>query len=371
MKPSANHSAHGTLEADAGEQSIPQQSTREKLVLDECGVAATYYIKNFVDYTNPQNLIVSTTSRFNIVNNDLSGYQAIVNIQRINNIRRINKFFEAANEMLHYDGLFIGAVETYKLRKKRILKKYPAGFNWMFYTLDFIIKRIFPKMKPTQKLYFLLTRGHNRVLSMAESYGRLYSCGFELHDSKIIDGMLYFVARKKGKPAFDYNPTYGPLVKLNRIGKGGKIIKVYKMRTMHAYSEYLQEYIYDNNNLKEGGKFHNDFRITTLGKIMRTCWLDELPMLINWFRGDMKLFGVRPLSKHYFNLYDKDLQEKRIQHRPGLVPPYYADLPHTLEEIQNSERRYLEAYEKAPFRTDWVYFWKAFRNILLKKARSE
>ena len=42
---------------------------------------------------------------------------------------------------------------------------------------------------------------------------------------------------------FDNNPTYGPFIKLNRVGKNGKIIKVYKLRTMHPYSEYLQKFV--------------------------------------------------------------------------------------------------------------------------------
>ena len=85
----------------------------------------------------------------------------------------------------------------------------------------------------------------------------------------------------------------------------------------------------------------------------------------------MKLVGVRPLSNHFYNLYDEDLKQKRIKHLPGLIPPYYADLPKTLDEIQESERKYLEAYEKKPLCTDWKYFWKAMWNILIKKARSE
>ncbi|MCF8233167.1 MAG: sugar transferase, partial [Bacteroidales bacterium] len=160
------------------------------------------------------------------------------------------------------------------------------------------------------------------------------------------------------------------LIKLRRYGKNGKKIGVYKMRTMHAYSEYLQEYVYNLNNLAEGGKFKDDFRVTTLGKIMRKFWIDELPMFINLAKGDMKLVGVRPLSRHYYGLLCEELQEKRKKHKPGLIPPFYVDLPKTMDEIQNSELKYLEAHEKAPLRTDWVYFWKAMYNILVKKARS-
>ena len=60
-----------------------------------------------------------------------------------------------------------------------------------------------------------------------------------------------------------------------------KIIKVYKSRTMHPYAEFLQEYVYNTQGLQEGGKFKSDFRVTTIGKIFRAFWIDELPMIIN------------------------------------------------------------------------------------------
>ena len=149
-----------------------------------------------------------------------------------------------------------------------------------------------------------------------------------------------------------------------------KVFNVFKLRTMHAYAEYLQEYVHMHNSLKEGGKFQDDFRITNEGKFFRKFWLDELPMIINLLKGDMKLVGVRPLSKHYFGLYTKELQEERIKTKPGLVPPFYADMPKNLEEIIQSELKYLRAYEKSPIKTDLQYFYKAFYNIFLKGARS-
>ncbi|MBT7035143.1 MAG: hypothetical protein HN973_00310, partial [Lentimicrobiaceae bacterium] len=222
----------------------------------------------------------------------------------------------------------------------------------------------------TKRIYFFITKGRGRVLSRAETYGRLYSCGFEIIDERRIGTEIYYVAKKVKKPVFDNSPTYGPIIRLKRYGKGGKLFNVYKLRTMYAYSEYLQEYVYKQNSLKEGGKFSNDFRITTEGKIFRKFWLDELPMLINVFKGNMKVVGIRPLSKHYFNLYSEELKNKRIKFKPGLVPPFYADRPKTLEEIMESEMRYLEAYEKHPFITDVKYFFKAFYNIIFRHARS-
>jgi lipopolysaccharide/colanic/teichoic acid biosynthesis glycosyltransferase len=341
----------------------------KNLIISEQGQEVFDFISKNINI-DKKTLLISTTTIFNILKQPDNQYESVINLKSINDIIRINKFFEGVNKKLPYNGLFCCSAETYMLRKKRILSKYPPVINYLFYIIDFTYKRAFPKIWGLKKVYFFLTQGRNRVISMAETFGRLYSCGFEIVDEAFIDNKLFFVVKKIKEPSFPEKPTYGPLIRLRRYGKGGKIINVYKMRTMHAYSEYLQEYIYSKFDLQEGGKFKNDFRITTLGKFMRKVWLDELPMLLNLLKGEMKIVGVRPLSTHYFNLYSKELQEKRIKFKPGLIPPFYADMPKTLEDIMASEMKYLESYEKRPLLTDIRYFWYAFRNIIFKKARS-
>jgi hypothetical protein len=200
--------------------------------------------------------------------------------------------------------------------------------------------------------------------------GRLCFCGFEIVAEKEIGRKLCFVAKKAKTPSLDQSPSYGPLVELKRIGSNNEVLRIYKFRTMHPYSEFLQDYVYEKEGMREGGKIENDFRVTEWGKVMRKLWLDELPMLYNWVRGDLQLFGVRPLSAHYLSLYPQDLKELRSKVKLGLVPPFYADMPKTFDEICDSERRYIEAYVKRPVRTQWVYFWKAFCNIVFKGARS-
>jgi lipopolysaccharide/colanic/teichoic acid biosynthesis glycosyltransferase len=349
------------------------QQTREtlaRILIEETDEQVIQFVEKYITPGFTGTSIVSTTTRFNILNLPLHDYEVIINLKRLNDIQFINKFFEAVNAKLMQGGIFSAWVETYSLRKKRVLSKYPWGINYLIYTVDFLIKRVFPKLPVTKKIYFFLTRGQNRVISKAETYGRLYSCGFEIVEEAFIGGRLFFVVRKIKEPAFDYHPTYGPIIRLKRLGKNGKIISVYKLRTMHAYSEYLQGYIYERNKLQPGGKFKDDFRVTTLGRIFRKLWIDELPMLINLIKGDLKLVGVRPLSQHYFDLYTDELKEKRIKYKPGLIPPFYADLPKTLPEIMDSEMRYLLSYEKKPFLTDIRYCWKALWNILFRHARS-
>ncbi len=342
----------------------------KETIIEESNHEVFNFLSENIDLNVPNYSLLATTTKFNVDKLLEKIYLKIVNLKRINDIRYINKFFESVNRKLIDGGFFIGCVETKNQRKKRILRKFPPIINHIYYFLDFVVKRIFPKFKLTKRIYFFLTRGENRVLSKAETFGRLYSCGFKVINEKGIRGWLYFVARKTRSPFYDMEPSYGPLVKLRRIGKNGYFINVYKLRTMHPYAEYLQEYVYDKSKLQEGGKFKDDFRITTIGKIFRKFWIDELPMFINFFKGELKLVGIRPLSEHYFNLYSKELQEKRIKYKPGLIPPFYVDLPKTLEEIQASELKYLELYEKHPLLTNWKYFWKASWNILFRRARS-
>ncbi len=349
----------------------------KKAILKERGREVLEFVEKHLDVTEILDVaLVDTTSHVNLTNfhslHNLieEGLGGIVNIKRINDMQFINKFFEASNRRLRQGGYFIGCVETSCNRKKRVLAKYVPPINYLRYTVDFFFKRVAPKVPVMKKIYFFLTSGRNRVISEIETYGRLYSCGFRLVESKVINNMMYFVGEKIGDPDYNQKATYGPLIRLRRVGKNGKIFNVYKLRTMHPYSEYLQPYIKEKYGLQKGGKFNNDPRVTTLGKIFRKFWLDELPMLINLLKGDIKLVGVRPLSVHYFGLYPEKVQAVRKHYKPGLLPPFYADLPETFDEIVYSEVKYLNAYKRYGFFTDVKYFFVILYNILIKRARS-
>ncbi|MCB9211453.1 MAG: sugar transferase [Ignavibacteriales bacterium] len=328
------------------------------------------YLGNFIDMEDNDVVVVNSRKRtdFDVFLN--INYKTIINFHRINDVKFINKYFEKVNSLLPQNGIYIGTFESSKQRKTRILNKYPKIYAYPFYFATFVLKRIFPKWAFTKKIYFFLTQGKNRYLSIAEILSRLVSCGFEIVDYQEKTNKTFFVAKKVGKPSFDPKPSYGVLIGLKRIGKNGKKITVYKFRTMHPYSEYLQSFIHKKNNLSEGGKFKDDFRISTVGKFLRKYWIDELPMFINLFKGDLKLVGVRPLSQHYLSLYTKELQELRFKTKPGLIPPFYADMPKTLDEIMKSESEYLVQYYKNPILTDIKYMWRIFVNILFRKARS-
>ncbi len=288
----------------------------------------------------------------------------------MNDLRWFNRYFLAIHSKLKTGGYLVGRAHTIETHRAHFAARYPAAIEKFLYGIDFIWNRVCPKLPMTKKIYFAVTRGRNRIVSKAEVLGRLYFYGFQVVAETVIERNFYFIAQKVKGPSQDLSPTYGPLVKLKRCGANNRPITVYKFRTMYPYSEYLQEYVYAHNHLEEGGKFKDDFRITAWGRMMRTFWLDELPMLYNWLRGDLKLLGVRPLSQQYLGLYSERLRELRKTVRPGLLPPFYADLPVTLEEIMESECRYIEAYLNRPLRTQSRYFCKCLTNIVLRKARS-
>lgn len=289
----------------------------------------------------------------------------------LNRIRHINTLFSYTNYCMESGGLIACHCTTAGIRREKIMRQNPVLVRRVLFFMDYCWHRIIPKLAVTKGFYYWVTKGKNRALTRVEVLGRLYRAGFDVLHEEIIHGEFYVIAAKVKEPVRDDQPSNGLLIRLKRRGKDGKIIGVYKFRTMHAYSEYLQPYIYKQEGLCSGGKIADDYRVNAMGRFLRKTWLDELPMLINWIKGDLKLVGVRPLSNHYFSLYSEELRALRIKAKPGLVPPFYADMPVTLAEIQESERRYLERYFQHPFLTDWLYFWKAFRNIVFRGKRSK
>jgi len=307
---------------------------------------------------------------FNELKAEVAKAPHIIEKEKLNDVGKINLFLRNANEKLPLHGYLIGCADFklgYEPDKDFVYQSMIPISTDIF---SFLIHRVLSKIHPFRYFYLKFTKGRRRRISKTEILGRLFYSGFDVLKIKEEGSALFYIAQKVKNPEIREKPTIGPIFTMNRVGKNGKKIKVYKLRTMHPYASYVQEFVFRNNKLKEGGKFDNDFRISPIGKFFRKYFLDELPMLINVLRGDMKIVGVRPLSKHYLSLYDKELQEKRTKTKPGLLPPFYVDMPKTLEEVQQSELKYLNQYEKNPLKTDVSYFFLILRNIIFRKARS-
>lgn len=299
-------------------------------------------------------------------------YHAIFVQRPLHTIYELDVFLANANKHLSQGGYLICNCRTSSVKKAVIYSRYPKGINRIYYGFHYLWHRVFPKIKILKPIYFAVTKGRNRTFHRVEILGRMYHAGFEVVYENTAHGEFRVIGRKVKEPITEGIPSSSPIAKLKRVGKNGKIITVYKFRTMYSYSEYIQEYVYQHRRLDKTGKFYHDYRVNTIGALLRKTWLDELPMVINMLKGEMKLVGVRPLSRQFFGLYTPEMQELRTRTKPGLLPPLYYEKvqPESLEGIQESERRYLEAYLKHPFRTDWKYFWGIVGNIFLNHKHS-
>lgn len=342
----------------------------EEIVIKKAGERAYRFFSRFFDPQAATSLVVSTTNEFNILNQDRQ-FEAIVNLSRVNDIRFINKFFEAANGKLYQGGLLVVCFETFAARKKRKKIARIPVIGGLYFLMEFIFMRVFPKLWGFKKIYFFVTRGRNRLLSKAEVFGRLTSCGFNIMDYETFNGLKYVVACKVKQPMYDMNPSYGPLYKMPRLGKNGKLIGVYKFRTMHPYAEYLQDYVLNLHGYSESGKPANDFRLTPWGKVLRRYWLDELPQIINLLKGDLKLVGVRPIGQRYAQDIPEKLLKLRLTQKPGCIPPYVSlNMKGNVHDVLEAEKIYLFEKLRRPCLTDLRYFFKAVFNILFRKKRS-
>lgn len=107
--------------------------------------------------------------------------------------------------------------------------------------------------------------------------------------------VLLFVANK-GKPFFYQE----------RPGKGGKLFRIIKFKSMNDRSD------------SQGVLLSDAERLTPVGKFVRNTSLDEIPQLINVVKGDMSLIGPRPLLVQYLPLYS-DFQRRRHEVHPGIT----------------------------------------------------
>jgi lipopolysaccharide/colanic/teichoic acid biosynthesis glycosyltransferase len=97
-----------------------------------------------------------------------------------------------------------------------------------------------------------------------------------------------------------------------RLGLGGKIFTIYKIRTMYQDSE---------RDCGPTWSTPGDPRVTPVGRLLRSCHLDELPQLINVLMGEMSLVGPRPERPEFLEPLERDLPgyRRRLAVRPGLT----------------------------------------------------
>ena len=139
-----------------------------------------------------------------------------------------------------------------------------------------------------------------------------------------------------------------------RIGKNGKIFKMYKFRTMvNNADEILKNMLQDEEIKKEYEtyrKFRNDPRLTSFGKFLRKTSLDEFPQFINVLIGEMSIVGPRPYlpeEKERMGTYYNYI----IQHKPGITGVYQISGMRNLKFDDRLDMDYKYHYRHS-FKTD-------------------
>lgn len=116
-----------------------------------------------------------------------------------------------------------------------------------------------------------------------------------------------------------------------RIGKNGKLFKMYKFRTMIVNAPDLR--------LEDGSTYNgeDDPRVTKIGKILRKTSIDEVPQILNVLKGDMSFVGPRPDPPDWIDRYPEDIKIF-LQVRPGITgysQAYFRNSADAEEKMEN------------------------------------
>lgn len=149
------------------------------------------------------------------------------------------------------------------------------------------------------------------------------------------------------------NKGAGVFFTQDRPGKDAKIFKVIKFKTMTDECD------------AEGNLLPDAQRLTKVGKFVRSTSIDELPQLINVFKGEMSLVGPRPLLVQYLPLYSPE-QARRHEVRPGITG--WAQC-HGRNSISWKQKFELDVWyvDHCSIKTDVQVLFITIKNVLMRK----
>lgn len=172
-----------------------------------------------------------------------------------------------------------------------------------------------------------------------------------------IIGFPFFLIIFIGVAPLIYLEDKGPVFyNGKRIGRDGKIYKMYKFRTMKINAPDIR--------LSDGSTYNgkNDLRVTKIGRILRETSLDETPQLLNIIKGEMSFIGPRPDPPDWLEKYPEDLRIF-LKARPGITgysQAYFRNSDDSYEKIVH------DAYyaENITFVNDIKIFFKTIQTVL-------
>ena len=135
----------------------------------------------------------------------------------------------------------------------------------------------------------------------------------------------------------------------NRIGKNGKLFKMYKFRSMQVNAPDIRN--------ADGSTYNgeDDPRVTPIGKFMRKTSIDELPQLLNILNGTMSLIGHRPDPPDDLLVYTEE-QKGKLKVRPGMTGYNQAYYRNSVEQTEKFEHDLYYANNVSFFLDTKVFF---------------
>lgn len=156
-----------------------------------------------------------------------------------------------------------------------------------------------------------------------------------------------FILAEDGLPVF-YNA--------NRIGRNGKVFKMYKFRSMRKNAPDIR--------MADGSTYNgaDDPRVTKIGKFLRDTSIDEVPQLLNVLKGDMSLIGPRPDPPDWLERYPEDVKVF-LKARPGITGYSQAYFRNSVDGAGKMKNDVYYA-EHCSFRLDVKIFFKTVMTVL-------
>lgn len=163
-----------------------------------------------------------------------------------------------------------------------------------------------------------------------------------------------------------------PIFTQERIGKGGKPIRIFKIRTMYADAHFNPgRYLSDEQmaQWKREQKVDDDPRITRIGRALRATSLDELPQFLNVLIGDLSVIGPRPVTLEETYEYG-DARDEVLACKPGITG-WWQVTARNDASWKSGERQDLELFyvRHACLGLDMRIFARTFKAMVRKTGR--
>lgn len=162
-----------------------------------------------------------------------------------------------------------------------------------------------------------------------------------------------------------------PMYTQERVGKGGKIIRIFKLRSMVVDAGNVQKYLSPEqlHQWEVERKVDDDPRITRVGRFIRKCSIDEMPQFLNVLNGDLSVIGPRPITRAELEQHFTDEQKAELLSvKPGITGLWQAtDRNEATFESGLRQQIELRYVQNRCFRMDWKCFAGTFGAMFGKK----